>query len=197
MIKDVVVSLSVGKPRDVAGDFAISVATAFRARLSGVAFAYQPVIGGMLLPVTDASVLEAFHAENHRAADRAKRDFDEATRRAGVASDSIAIAATPDEAARRFGEIARDYDLSVVAQAEPDGDVSETLAIEAALFESGGPGRRWWCPLYPVDRAQARPRDGLLGRQPQRGARRRGRDAAAATRRRRGGGHHRKPGAPQ
>jgi nucleotide-binding universal stress UspA family protein len=139
MIKDIVVNLSVGKPADVAGDFAISVATAFRAHLSGVAFAYEPMIGGMLFPAADASVLEAFRAENHRAADRAKRDFDAATRRAGVAADSLAIAATADGAAHRFGEIARDYDLSVLAQAEPDGDVSETLAIEAALFNSGRP----------------------------------------------------------
>jgi nucleotide-binding universal stress UspA family protein len=104
-----------------------------------VAFAYDPVIGGMPFAVGDASPLEAFRAENRRAAERAKHDFDAATRRAGLASDSIAIAATADEAAHRFGEIARDYDLSVVAQAEPDGDVSETLTIEAALFNSGRP----------------------------------------------------------
>jgi molecular chaperone GrpE (heat shock protein) len=33
---------------------------------------------------------------------------------------------------QRFGAIARDYDLSILAQAEPDGDVTETVAIEAA-----------------------------------------------------------------
>jgi nucleotide-binding universal stress UspA family protein len=139
MIKDIVVSLSVGKPRDVAGDFAISVATAFEAHLSGVAVAYEPVVGGMLMPVPDASFLEAFRTENSQAAERAKREFDAAARRAGLSSDSIAYPATADEAARRFGEIARDYDLSVLAQAEPDDDVAETLAIEAALFNSGRP----------------------------------------------------------
>jgi nucleotide-binding universal stress UspA family protein len=139
MIKDIVVSLSVGKPHDVAGDFAMSVAIAFEAHLSGVAFAYEPVVGGMLMPVPDASFLETFRTENSRAADQARRAFDEATRRAGLASDSRTIAATADEAAHRFGEIARDYDLSVLGQAEPDGDVAETLAIEAALFNSGRP----------------------------------------------------------
>jgi nucleotide-binding universal stress UspA family protein len=139
MIKDIVVSLSVGKPRDVAGDFAISVAGAFEAHLSGVAFAYEPVVGGMLMSAPDAGFLEAFRAENRRAADHARRAFDEAARRAGVASDSTAIAATADGAAQRFGEVARDYDLSILAQAEPDDDVAETLAIEAALFNSGRP----------------------------------------------------------
>jgi nucleotide-binding universal stress UspA family protein len=139
MIKDIVVSLSVGKPRDIAGDFAISVATAFDAHLSAVAFAYEPVIGGMLVPVPDASLLESFRTKNSQAAQRAKSGFDEAARRAGVRSESIALPATADEAAHRFGTIARDYDLSVLAQAEPDGDVAETLAIEAALFNSGRP----------------------------------------------------------
>jgi nucleotide-binding universal stress UspA family protein len=139
MIKDIVVSLTVGKQRDVAGDYAISVAAAFGAHLSAVAVAYEPVVGGMLMSVPDASFLEQFRTENSRAAERAKREFDEAARRADINSDSIAFPATADEAARRFGEIARDYDLSVVAQAEPDGDIGETLAIEAALFNSGRP----------------------------------------------------------
>jgi nucleotide-binding universal stress UspA family protein len=139
MIKDIVVNLSVGKPRDVAGDFAISLASAFEAHLSGIAFAYEPVVGGMLMSAPDAGFLEAFRAENRRAANDATRAFDEAARRAGIPSGSQAIAATADGAAQRFGEIAREYDLSVLAQAEPDGDVAESLAIEAALFNSGRP----------------------------------------------------------
>jgi hypothetical protein len=139
MIKDMIVRLSVGKARDIAGDFAISVATAFEAHLSAVAVAYEPVIGGMLLPVPDASLLQAYRTESSRAAERAKREFDEATRRVGISSDSIAFPATPDEAARRFGEIAREYDLSILAQAEPENDVGEALAVEAALFSSGRP----------------------------------------------------------
>jgi nucleotide-binding universal stress UspA family protein len=139
MIKDIVVSLSTGTSRDVSGDFAISVATAFGAHLSGVAFAYEPVVGGMVLPVADASFLEAFRAENQRAADRAKRNFDDATRRAGVLANSSVIAATAGYAADQFGAIARDHDLSIVPQAQPDGDVAETLVIEAALFGSGRP----------------------------------------------------------
>jgi nucleotide-binding universal stress UspA family protein len=139
MIKGIAVNLSVGKPRDVAGNFAISVATDFEAHLSGIAFAYEPVIGGILLPVLDASILEAFRAENRAAADQTKRAFDEATNRAGLSSDSTVIAATAEEAARRFGEIGRDYDLSILAQSEPDNDVSQTLAIEHALFSSGRP----------------------------------------------------------
>jgi nucleotide-binding universal stress UspA family protein len=139
MIKDIVASLTVGTARDISGDFAISVATAFGAHLSGVAFAYEPVIGGMILPVADASLLDAFRAENRRVADRAKRNFDDATQRAGVLADSTVIAATADYAADQFGAIAREYDLAIVPQAHPDGDVAETLVIEAALCGYGRP----------------------------------------------------------
>ena len=44
MIKDVLVDLSVGKPRDVAGDFAVSAAALFGAHVSGIAFAQEPPI---------------------------------------------------------------------------------------------------------------------------------------------------------
>ena len=76
---------------------------------------------------------------NRRAADRARQNFDDATRRSGVLADSTVIAATADDAAERFGQIARDFDLSIVPQAQPDGDIAETLVIEAALFGSGRP----------------------------------------------------------
>src|SRR5436853_338218 len=44
MIKDLVVNLGLGKPRDVAADYAISIAAAFGAHACGVAFAYEPVV---------------------------------------------------------------------------------------------------------------------------------------------------------
>ena len=139
MIRDIVVSLSLGTLRDASGDFALSVATAVGAHLSGVAFAYEPIVGSMMLPVADASLLDAFRTGNRRAADRARQNFDDATRRSGVLADSTVIAATADDAAERFGQIARDFDLSIVPQAQPDGDIAETLVIEAALFGSGRP----------------------------------------------------------
>jgi nucleotide-binding universal stress UspA family protein len=139
MIKDIIVNLSVGKPRDVAGDYAISVASAFDAHLSGVACAYEPVIGGLTFPGAPASVIDAFRAESRAEADRAKKAFDENARRAGLSTDSFVISATASGAADKLGELAREYDLSIVAQAQPDYDIAESLAIEGALFGSGRP----------------------------------------------------------
>jgi nucleotide-binding universal stress UspA family protein len=139
MIKDIIVNLSVGKPRDVAGDYAISVAAAFDAHLSGIACAYEPVVAGLAFPGTAASVIDTFRAESEAEADRAKQAFDENAHRAGLSADSIVISATASGAAEKLGEFARDYDLSIVAQAQPDYDIAESLAIEGALFGSGRP----------------------------------------------------------
>jgi hypothetical protein len=43
MIKDIVANLSVGISRDVATDFAVSVADTFGAHLTGLAFLYEPL----------------------------------------------------------------------------------------------------------------------------------------------------------
>ena len=139
MIKDIIVNLCAGRPRDVAGHYAISVAAAFEAHLSGLAWAYEPVIGGMAFPSAAASVIDAYRTESRAEADRARQAFDADARRAGIAADSITISATASEAAEKLGELARSYDLSIVAQAQPDGDVAESLAIEGALFGSGRP----------------------------------------------------------
>ena len=139
MIKDIVVNLSVGKPRDVAGDYAISVASAFAAHLSAVACAYEPVIGGVTFPGASVSAIDQFRAESQAEADRAKKAFDENARRAGVSTDSFVVSATASGAADKFGQCARDYDLSILAQAQPDYDIAESLAIEGALFDSGRP----------------------------------------------------------
>ena len=139
MVKDIIVNLSVGKPRDVAGDFAISVASAFDAHLSGVACAYEPVVDGMAFPSVAVSLIDAFRAESAAEATRVKNAFEQNARRAAISADSTIISGTASDATKKLGELARDYDLSIVAQAQPDGDVAENMAIEGALFGSGRP----------------------------------------------------------
>jgi len=139
MVKDIIVNLSVGKPRDVAGDYAISVASAFDAHLSGVACAYEPVVDGMAFPSVAVSLIDAFRAESAAEADRAKNAFEQNARRAAISADSTVVSGTASDATKKLGELARDYDLSIMAQAQPDGDVAENMAIEGALFGSGRP----------------------------------------------------------
>ena len=139
MIKDIVVNLSIGKPSDVAGEYAISVASAFGAHLAGIAFAYVPVIAGTIFDGVSASVIENYRLEGANAAKAARTSFEAAASRAGLSADARLISAGVADAAATFGRIARGYDLSVVAQAQPDNELPEALLIEAALFESGRP----------------------------------------------------------
>src|SRR5215472_4314544 len=88
MIKDIVANLSVGISRDVATDFAVSVAATFGAHLTGLAFRYEP-----LVPLTDrygfsAEVMDSQRVENEKRAKAAVAKFEEAARRAVVLAES-------------------------------------------------------------------------------------------------------------
>jgi nucleotide-binding universal stress UspA family protein len=139
MIKDLVVSLSVGASRDAAGPYAISVAEAFGAHVAGIAFSYEPVIPPTIMGTIPASFVESQREENDRAANDARAKFDEAARRAGVSSESRTLSASLAGSADRFATIARRFDLAVVGQAEPDRAAPEELIVENALFSSGRP----------------------------------------------------------
>ena len=139
MIKDILVNLSVAVPRDVAGEYAISIASAMGAHLAGVAFAYEPVIPGSVFDGIAPSVIETCRAENQRAAQRAKQQFDEAARRAATSVESSILVAGVAGAAETFGRMARGYDLSVVAQPRTGDELPEDEIIQAALFNSGRP----------------------------------------------------------
>ena len=139
MIKDILVNLTVDKARDVAGDFAISVASLFDAHLSATAVACKLPIGGSILDGATADFIDIWTAQRKTAAIQAKKSFDDRARLAGIRSDSSVLNDYVAELAQIFGETARHYDLSVVAQEEPENDLPESLIIEAALFESGRP----------------------------------------------------------
>src|SRR5512133_1722336 len=134
MIKDLVVALSVGDSRDVAADYAMSVAAASDAHVTGVAFAYEPVMPGTLMGGIPASLIDTGRAESRKAANAAAERFERATS-AGVSVDTRIVDATVVGAADLFGRIARRFDISVVAQIEPDRGGGQDLIIEAALFQ--------------------------------------------------------------
>lgn len=139
MLKDIVVNLSVGTARDVASDYAVSIASTFKTHIVGVAFNYEPILPGAFIDGMAAGFIDAQRAENEKAANAAIAKFGELTRRAGLSSASRMIEASFGGAAGQFGQLARRFDLSVVGQSEPSRAAAEELLIEAALFESGRP----------------------------------------------------------
>ena len=139
MIKDLVVSLALAAGRDPAAEFALSVARAFAAHATGIAFQYDPIMPAALMDDVPPDVIDTQRAENERAANAATSRFDSAARIASVLSETRIVQSTMAGVATRFAHIARRFDLSIVAQARPDADGPEALIVEQALFDSGRP----------------------------------------------------------
>jgi nucleotide-binding universal stress UspA family protein len=139
MIKDIIVNLTVGAPRDSAADYAISIAETFEAHVAGIAFAFEPVVAPSIMGGIPADIIDAQRAATQKAADAAVDYFETSAKKAGLSAEHRLIEATLGGAADLFGRLARRFDLSVVGQAEPDKLASQDIIIEGALFESGRP----------------------------------------------------------
>lgn len=139
MIKDAVVNLPVGNPQSRVVEFAVSVASAFDAHLAGVAFVYDPFVPMIDVAAIPADLIESQRIENENTAMAAISKFEEAVRRSAVSAESGKLEAELLGAVDIFGRIARRFDLSIVAQAEPDKPGPEDTIIESALFDSGRP----------------------------------------------------------
>ena len=138
MINDIIVNLSVGAKANPASDYAISLAAALNAHLTGIIFLYSPTI-----PVARAGYvppeLEVLERHNEAAVKAVRESFTAASTRTGVNAESLTVSASLVSAGDQFGQIARRFDLAVVGQAEPETKMVEENIIEAALFDSGGP----------------------------------------------------------
>jgi nucleotide-binding universal stress UspA family protein len=139
MIKDIVVNLSVAEGGGYAGDFAVSIASAVGAHLTGIAFVYDPIIPMATTGYVPPEVIETQQRDNEAAAKVAIDRFNAAAGRAGITVESDKLPASFASAGEEFGRIARRFDLAVVGQAQPDRDQVEGLIAESVLFESGRP----------------------------------------------------------
>jgi nucleotide-binding universal stress UspA family protein len=139
VIKDIVVSLSGTAPQDFAADYAISVASTFKAQLVGIAFVYDPIVPDAALGGIPVDLIEVQREENSRTTNAAVERFKANTQTRGVAAETHVLEASFGAGAALFGRIARRFDLAVLGQAQREHSASETIIIESALFESGRP----------------------------------------------------------
>ncbi len=139
MIKDIVVNLSISKEGGPAGDYAVSVASAFEAHLTGIAFVYDPIVPVSGTGYIPAEVIESQQADNEAAAKAAMDRFAAATDRAGLSAEPLTLTASLAGAGDQFGRIARRFDLAIVGQAEPETSSVDEIIAETTLFESGRP----------------------------------------------------------
>jgi nucleotide-binding universal stress UspA family protein len=137
MIKDIVVNVS--KDDSTVSVYAVSVAAALQAHLTGVAFIYDPVVpmpDGGYIP---ADVIERQRADNEAAAESAIKSFTTASNRAGISAEPVRLSASLAGAADQFARMARCFDLAVVGQGQPEMSTMEQIIAEATLFGSGRP----------------------------------------------------------
>jgi nucleotide-binding universal stress UspA family protein len=139
IVKDIVVNLSVAEGGGFAGDFAVSVASALEAHLTGIAFIYDPVVPVAATGYIPPEVIETQQRDSQAAAKAAIDRFTAAAERAGIAAEPTMLPASFAGAGDQFGLIARRFDLAIVGQAEPEKGAVEELIAESALFESGRP----------------------------------------------------------
>ena len=139
MIKDIVVNLTIGVERDAAANYAVSLASIFKAHLVGVAFVYDPMVSANLIVGIPAELIEAQRAATKHLANEAVARFEALAKQAGVMTESQMIDIAPGHVGDTFGRLARSFDLSVIRQAELNKAEQEVPIIEGALFESGRP----------------------------------------------------------
>jgi nucleotide-binding universal stress UspA family protein len=139
MIKDILANLSVTKEGGPAGDYAVSVAAALQAHLTGIAFIYDPVVPVEGTGYIPAEVIESQEADNQTAAKAAIKKFLAATDRAGISADPLTVSASLAGAGDKFARMARRFDLAIVGQARPQTSTLEEIIGETTLFESGRP----------------------------------------------------------
>ena len=139
MIKDIVVNLSVTRAGGPVCDYAVSVAEAMKAHLTGVAFVYDPIVPVSATGYIPAEIIERQQTDNQADAKAAISHFTQAADRAGISGEPLTITASLASAGQQFGLIARRFDLAVIGQAEPEVSTVDDIIAETTLFESGRP----------------------------------------------------------
>jgi nucleotide-binding universal stress UspA family protein len=137
MIKDIIANLSVTENGGVVGDYAVSVAAALQAHLTGVAFIYDPIVPTSVGRYNPAEIIETQRAANEMAAESAIRSFTVAGNGAGILFEPLTLSASLAGAAYRFARAARRFDLTIVGQ--PEMSRMEWIIGETTLLESGRP----------------------------------------------------------
>ena len=138
MIKDILVTLPTGDAPSIALDYAVTVASNFDAHLTGVAFV-QDLAAIASFDGATAAVLDRYRREVEAAAEGARVRFEETRQREGLSAESMLLTAAAVGIPELLARTARRFDLTILPQADPQGEGSEKAMIEAVLLGSGRP----------------------------------------------------------
>ena len=119
-------------------EFALSLAaqTGAHVTAAGISLKYLPF--GMIQDVSTYNAFTQLTDESRAKIEGAYKKF-EAAAPAGVQSELVVIEVPDQEASRRFGELGRHFDVSVVGQGTRFTQEDVNLMVQGALFYSGKP----------------------------------------------------------
>ncbi|WP_454917758.1 universal stress protein [Xanthobacter sediminis] len=137
MIRDILVNLAQGAEKDVAAEYAASLAVAFGAHLTGLSVAYEIDVPPFYMGALPTDFIDAQVLENQAAAEKAAARLEEITKAAGVSHEVRTLSASLGVAANSFARMSRLFDVTVVAQPDPDKPGPEEVLAETVLLESG------------------------------------------------------------
>jgi nucleotide-binding universal stress UspA family protein len=138
MLKDVAVLLPVDRPAAPLIEYAASFAKLFEAHLDGIACVYQ-AMNPMIASEAAAVVMEAQYETGVGQAAIVLDQFEIATRDLGIPHDAKSTCNVSYAATRTVTEMARLYDLNIVAQPDRSSPSQTDFLSEAVLFGSGRP----------------------------------------------------------
>ncbi|OYW51235.1 MAG: universal stress protein UspA [Rhizobiales bacterium 12-68-15] len=137
MIRDILVNLTQGKENDPAAAYAASLAAQFSAHLTGLAVTYEIDVPPFYMGALPTDFIETQMAENAAAAHRTIETFSASAEAAAIAYEVRQLNGSLGVAASTLAEMARTFDLTVVAQPDPDQPGPEEVIAETVLLESG------------------------------------------------------------
>ena len=139
MIRDILVKLERTAARDRVVDYAISVANAFEAHLTGATFARADVPHFFSADIP-LDVLQKILGEEEAAGRSAIDRFEKAAAAGALQSaDHRMVGESLVGPPQMLATMGRRFDLSIIMQSEPKEGAYNDLLIEAALFDSGRP----------------------------------------------------------
>ena len=137
MIRDILVNLTQGKETDPAAAYATSLAAQFSAHLTGLAVTYEIDVPPFYMGALPTDFIETQMAENAAAAHRTIETFSSGAETAAITYEVRQLNGSLGVAASTLAEMARTFDLTVVAQPDPDQPGPEEVIAETVLLESG------------------------------------------------------------
>lgn len=138
-VKDILVALSPRSESDRGREYALSMASQFGARLTGVIYAVEPPRSFSMYAEFTSELIERHVIEEKKAAQTARERFVAAAAKAGVANEFHSASGLLGGATADFVNRLRTADLAVLAQHDGAMEHVGDVFFESALFHSGRP----------------------------------------------------------